>query len=89
MNKSDEERRNFLSRQLDKVKMRPEPEKRDELHNRIPDARKGRQSLTVWLKPEVVRQFKTLAFQNDKSQQEMMAEALNLLFSKYSFQEIA
>jgi len=90
MNKSEEDRKNWLSRQADKIKApRPEPEKRDELHTRKPDPRQGRRILSTWLNPAVIRQFKTLAFQNDKSQQEMMAEALNLLFRKYNLPEIA
>jgi hypothetical protein len=90
MSKSDDERKRWLSSQSDKIKaQRPEPEKRDELHNRKPDPRQGRQIFSVWLNPAVIRQFKTLAFQNEKSQQDMMAEALNLLFQKYSLPEIA
>src|SRR5271166_3107974 len=64
MNKSEEDRKNWLSRQADKIKApRPEPEKRDELHTRKPDPRQGRRILSTWLNPAVIRQFKTLAFQ--------------------------
>jgi hypothetical protein len=90
MSKSDDERRNWISRQVDKVKApRPEPEKRDELHNRTPPSRQGKQNLSTWQNPAAVRQFKSLAFQLEKSQQDMMAEALNLLFLKYNMQAIA
>jgi hypothetical protein len=90
MSKSDDDRRNWISRQADKLNaQRPEPEKRDKLHTRQPDPRQGRRILSAWIKPAAIRQFKTLAFSQDKSHQAMMEEALNLLFQKYSLPEIA
>ena len=70
MSKPDQEREKFLSSLADKIKKpRPEPEKRDHLGNKIPKSRKGRQALTTWLNPAAIRQFKTLAFNHEKSQQ--------------------
>ncbi|MGO9544428.1 MAG: ribbon-helix-helix domain-containing protein [Rhodomicrobium sp.] len=90
MSKSDDERSAWLSSQMDKTKAaRPDPEKRDVLHNRQPDPRQGRKILSAWIKPAAIRQFKTLAFNEDKSHQAMMEEALNLLFRKYNMPEIA
>jgi len=90
MSKPDREREKFLSSLEDTIKKpRPEPEKRDHLGNKIPESRKGRQALTTWLNPAAIRQFKTLAFNHEKSQQDLMAEALNLLFKHYGQPEIA
>ena len=80
MDKSEEDRKNWLSRQADKP--RPEPEKRDQLHNRQPDPRQGRKILSTWINPAAIRQCKTLAITNDKSQQAMMEEALNFVISQ-------
>jgi hypothetical protein len=90
MSKDDKERQQFLSSLEGNIKKpRPEPEKRDVLGNKVPEARRGRQALTTWLNPAVIRQFKTLAFNQDKSQQDLMEEALNLLFKHYGQPEIA
>ena len=90
MSKDDQDREKFLSsiQQVTK-KPRPEPEKRDVYGHKVPESRVGRQGLTTWLQPAVIRQFKTLAFTQEKSQQKLMEEALNMLFKHYGVPEIA
>jgi hypothetical protein len=90
MSKDDREREKFLlSIQGATKKPRPEPEKRDALGYRVPESRIGRQGLTTLLQPEFIRQFKKLAFSQEKSQQAMVEEALNLFFKQYGLPEIA
>jgi hypothetical protein len=54
-----------------------------------PPSRKTRQSMTVWQEADAIKQLRLLAAEEGKSQQELVAEALNLLFSKYGKQPIA
>ena len=49
----------------------------------------AKKSLTVWLNLAAVAQFKRLAGELGMTQEAAMAEALNLLFKKYSEPEIA
>jgi hypothetical protein len=54
-----------------------------------PPSRKTRQSMTVWQEEAAIKQLRLLAVEQDMSQQELVAEALNLLFSRYGKQPIA
>jgi hypothetical protein len=54
-----------------------------------PPSRKTRQSMTVWQEAAAIKQLKLLAAEEDKTQQELVAEALNLLFANRGKQPIA
>ena len=54
--------------------------------------KRGRANLKpimTWHDPAVRQQLKLLAAEHDKTEQKLMAEALNLLFAKYSKPTIA
>jgi hypothetical protein len=52
-------------------------------------SRRQKKALTSWHDPAVLRQMKAIAYEKDKTQQELAAEALNLLFAKYGKGQIA
>jgi hypothetical protein len=64
---------------------------RDHLGSALPQRRKSpdRRAMTTWQKPEALKQLKALAFELDRSQQELVAEAFNELFAKYHKPRIA
>ena len=45
--------------------------------------------MTVWLDPAVIKQFKVTAAEQDMEIQELMAEAINMVFEKYGKGQIA
>jgi hypothetical protein len=51
--------------------------------------RRGKVAITHWVDPAVRKQVAQLALDHDKSQAELVAEALNLLFEKYGRSPIA
>ena len=51
--------------------------------------RQGKAPLMTWHDPAVVQQLKMLAAEKGKTQQKLMAEALNMLFAKYGKGQIA
>ena len=51
-------------------------------------SRDGMLAITVHYPPEVRRQLKTLAAEQDRTMDDMVAEALNLLFVRYQKAEI-
>jgi hypothetical protein len=51
--------------------------------------RGGKVSIMSWHDPAVRQQLKILAAETDKTEQNLMQEALNLLFAKYSKPTIA
>lgn len=52
-------------------------------------SRLGKVAITQWLDPAVRKQLAQLALDHDKSQAELVAEALNLLFERYGKSPIA
>jgi hypothetical protein len=46
-------------------------------------SRRGKVAITQWVDPIVRKQVAQLALDQDRSQAELVAEALNLLFEKY------
>lgn len=52
-------------------------------------AKPEKSSLTIWLHPSVVRQFKIVSAESGKTQQELMGEMMNWLFREYGKPEIA
>jgi hypothetical protein len=51
--------------------------------------RDGMRGLLTYHHPEVIKQLKRIALDQDKNQQQLMTEALNMLFSKYGKPTIA
>jgi hypothetical protein len=54
-----------------------------------PPSRVGTKAITVHFPEEVRRQLKTLAAEEGRNIEDMVAEALNLLFAKYRKAELA
>ncbi|HWX31570.1 MAG TPA: ribbon-helix-helix domain-containing protein [Steroidobacteraceae bacterium] len=52
-------------------------------------SRRGKVAITHWVDPAVRKQVAQLALDHDKSQAELVSEALNLLFEKYGKSPIA
>ena len=55
----------------------------------IPPGRRDRTTISTWQDNGAAKQLKALAFETGKSQQALMAEALNLLFDKYEKPQVA
>jgi ribosomal protein L16/L10AE len=51
--------------------------------------RAGKSGIITWQLPAVRKQLKMLSIETDKSQQELFAEALNMLFAHYGKPQIA
>lgn len=87
----DEARRTgFLGYTKDKAKAeRPKIEDQDNLGGRKSKATVGKKLLGVWLNPAAIKQFNLLAAECDVQKQELMAEALNMLFEHYHKPKIA
>lgn len=91
----DPERKGFLNMlrpRSGKVE-RPAPDERDSLGNRIAppqvEKRKKLKAITQWVEPEVAQQIKLIAVEQGKQQQEIINEALNMVFARYHKGEIA
>jgi hypothetical protein len=52
-------------------------------------SRRGKVAITLWVDPAVRKQVAQLGLDHDKSQAELVAEGLNLLFEKYGKSPIA
>ncbi len=52
-------------------------------------SRRGKVAITQWVDPAVRKQLAQLALDHDKSQADLVAEGLNLLFEKYGKSPIA
>ena len=46
----------------------------------LPPSRQGKRRLELWLSPDAKKQVKLIAIDEEKSQEQVMADALNLLF---------
>lgn len=55
----------------------------------VPPSREGKKPITVYFPPEVRKQLKALANDEDKTVQQLMGEAVNMLFAQYRRPEIA
>lgn len=91
MTTKDDVRKGFLGGILPKVGKaeRPAPEQADVLGNKKPKVVGEKKSITVWMDPVAIRQFKTLAREQDMKIEDLMGEAFNLVFAKYHKGEIA
>jgi predicted HicB family RNase H-like nuclease len=54
-----------------------------------PDPRESQKSIMTWHRPEVHRQLAVIAAEHGKTQRQLVAEALNLLFQVYGKPPIA
>ena len=55
----------------------------------VPPSRRRAKAMTVWQDEAAIKQLKELAVERNASQQKLVAEALNLLFSRYGKPPIA
>jgi hypothetical protein len=55
----------------------------------VPPSRRKRTAITTWQDTAAVKQLKDLAHKTERSQQELIAEALNLLFERYKKPPVA
>ena len=79
-------------RNLKEVAGKPVPAVEDEVPAATPDvppSRRGKVTIAAHFDPVVRKQLAILAAEEDKSQAALMAEALNLLFERYSRPPIA
>lgn len=70
----------------------PEHSKRSDTHqplSSIPFSRRDTKAITVHFPDEVRRQLKSMAAEEGRSMEDMIAEALNLLFVRYRRAELA
>jgi hypothetical protein len=68
---------------------RPAPEEQDHLGNKMVKPPSNKRALTVWLNPVAVKQFKVLARELEKTQEALLADALNMLFEHHHKPKIA
>ena len=57
--------------------------------NSVPPSRQNKKQIMGYFVPEVRKQFKVLSAEEEKTQQELLEEALNDLFVKYGKNPIA
>jgi hypothetical protein len=55
----------------------------------VPDYRRGKRTLSVWLREEAVRQLKGLSAEIDRTVEDLMVEAMNDFFVKSGRQSLA
>lgn len=67
----------------------PSTHGRDHLGYPVPPSRRGRRGLTSHHDPAVITQLKELALEQGTTQQKLIAEGLNLVFTKYGRPTIA
>ncbi len=67
----------------------PSTQGRDHLGYPVPPSRQGRRGLTSHHDPAVITQLKELALEQGTTQQKLIAEGLNLVFTKYGRPTIA
>lgn len=52
-------------------------------------SRRDKKAFTTWHDPAVIKQIKAIAYEEEKTNQELAIEAFNLLFAKYKKAQIA
>ena len=55
----------------------------------LPPSRRGKKRVEAWVSPEARKHLKHIAVEEDKSQDRVIADALNLLFEKHGIPPIA
>jgi hypothetical protein len=66
----------------------PQPARADPAYP-VPPSRRNKTTISTWQDSGAAKQLKALAFETGKSQQALIAEALNLLFKEYDKPPIA
>ncbi|MHC5828606.1 MAG: ribbon-helix-helix domain-containing protein, partial [Nostoc sp.] len=61
----------------------------DKTDSKVPPSRRGKKAIVGHFSPEFCKQIKRLALNQDKSSQELLAEALRDLLRKYGEEPIA
>lgn len=61
----------------------PTQAKKTQKNKLVKPSRVGRRQVSTWMLPDAARQLRMLAAEQEKSQQALFSEALNLLFAKY------
>jgi hypothetical protein len=71
--------------------LEPQPPEKARPHSlrTVPPSREGKKPVTGFFSPEVSRQIKKFALDQDKTMQDLLQEALNDLFRKYDLPPIA
>jgi hypothetical protein len=62
---------------------KPEPVPEAPKSYRVAQTRQNTRAIAGYFAPEVARELKMLAAEQDKDNQELLAEALNMLFQRY------
>ena len=65
------------------------PGTKESITRSVPASRRGKKAITVYFEPDVIKQLKLVGIEEDKSIQDMVAEALNDYFAKHGKAEIA
>jgi hypothetical protein len=63
--------------------------RRVETANAVPPSRQGKKAIAAYFDPAVRKQLALLAVQEERTQADLLAEAINLLFEKYGQSPIA
>lgn len=71
------------------AKTEKQPIIKKEVSYNIPPSRQGKKAITGFFEPEVLKQLKRIGLDEDKTNQDLIAEALNDLFVKYNQKPIA
>jgi hypothetical protein len=84
MTKRQEQDREGIGAALERFSRRPPPGKAY-----VPPSRKNRKSITTWQDETALKELRDLSHERGRSQQELIAEALNLLFAKHGKRTVA
>ena len=55
----------------------------------VPPSRKNRKSFTTWIDEAALKELRDLSHETGRKQQELIAEALNMLFVKHGKRRVA
>jgi hypothetical protein len=67
----------------------PPQKERVEAATAVPPSRQGKKAIAAYFDPTVRKQLALLAVQEERTQADLLAEAINLLFDKYGQPPIA
>lgn len=65
------------------------PEARKEVNDKLPPSRRGKRHISGYFEPEVLRQVKIIGAEQDKTINQVLADALNALFTQLGKPPIA
>lgn len=61
----------------------------DQEKTKVQGSRQGKRAVTLWLRPEVVRQINIIAAETDHTREDLFRAPLNWLFSQHGKPQIA